>query len=167
MSFISLKPRYSLWSLVQEISFLRQALPRAAGAGYDTNRLGAPSSCLEGTRVEILRTIMEWLKRPITDVSAPVYWVNGLAGIGKSTIARTVAEQAKDLALPIATFFFTRNNAALSNGKLFVTSIAFRLAEIFPDFMESICSALKPDWYLPQKSLHTQLPSLLIQPPLT
>src|SRR5258708_5470897 len=157
MSFISLKPRYSLWSLVQEISFLRQALPRAAGAGYDTNRLGAPSSCLEGTRVEILRTIMEWLKRPITDASAPVYWVNGLAGIGKSTIARTVAEQAKNSALPIATFFFTRNNAALSNGKLFFTSIAFRLAEIFPNFMESICSALKADGDLHEKSCGCQV----------
>ena len=63
--------------------------------------------------MEILRTIMEWLKRPITDVSSPVYWVNGLAGIGKSTIAQMVGEQAKDSALPIATFFFTCNNAAL------------------------------------------------------
>src|SRR5258708_2653390 len=164
MSFISLKPRYSLWSLVQEISFLRQALPRAAGAGYDTNRLGAPSSCLEGTRVEILRTIMEWPKRPITDVSSPVYWVNGLAGIGKSTIARTVAEQAQDSGLPLATFFFTRHTAALSNAKLFVTSIAFRLAEIFPDFMESICGALKAEGDLHEKSLDTQFTALLFQP---
>src|SRR5258707_14270846 len=107
---------------------------------------------------------MEWLKRPITDVSYPVYWVNGLAGIGKSTIARTVAEQANDLALPIATFFFTRHNAALSNAKLFVTSIAFRLAEIFPDFMESICSALKADGDLHEKSLDTQFTALLFQP---
>ena len=114
--------------------------------------------------MEILRTIMEWLKRPITDVSSPVYWVNGLAGIGKSTIARTVAEQAKDSALPIATFFFTRNNAALSNAKLFVTSIAFRLAEIFPDFMESICGALKADGDLHEKSLDTQFTALLFQP---
>src|SRR5258708_34624858 len=105
MSFISLKPRYSLWSLVQEISFLRLALPRAAGAGYDTNRLGAPSSCLEGTRVEILRTIMAWLKRPITDVSSPVYWGNGLAGIGTSAMPRTVAAQAHSSRIPIAPFF--------------------------------------------------------------
>src|SRR5258707_2052999 len=146
------------------MSFLRQALPRAAGAGYDTNRLGAPSSCLEGTRVEILRTIMEWLKRPIKDASSTICSVNGLAGIGKATIARTVAEQPKDSALPIATFFFTRNNAALSNGKLFVTSIAFRLAEIFPDFMESICSALKADGDLHEKSLDTQFTALLFQP---
>src|SRR5258708_32744772 len=75
-----------------------------------------------------------------------------------------VAEQAKDSALLIATFFFTCNNAALSNTKLFVTSIAFRLAEIFPDFMESICSVLKADGDLPQKSLDTQFIALLFQP---
>src|SRR5260221_11761874 len=129
--------------------FLRQALPRAPDAGYDTNRSGAPSSCFEGTRVEILQSVMAWLERPVMDVSKPIYWVNGLAGIGKSTIARTVAEQVNSLALPMASFFFVRHNDALSNGKLFVPSIAFRLAEIIPKFIESVSHSPKTDWTLP------------------
>ncbi len=144
--------------------FLRQALPRAPDAGYDTNRSGAPSSCFEGTRVEILQSVMAWLERPVMDVSKPIYWVNGLAGIGKSTIARTVAEQVNSLALPMASFFFVRHNDALSNGKLFVTSIAFRLAEMFPGFMESVSNVLKADGTLPSKSLDTQFTKLFFQP---
>ncbi len=98
------------------------------------------------------------------DVSKPIYWVNGLAGIGKSTIARTVAEQVNSLALPMASFFFVRHNDALSNGKLFVTSIAFRLAEMFPGFMESVSNVLKADGTLPSKSLDTQFTKLFFQP---
>ncbi len=107
---------------------------------------------------------MTWLERPVVDVSSPIYWVNGLAGIGKSTIARTVAEQVERLALPMASFFFVRHNDALSNGKLFVTSIAFRLAEIFPQFMESVSNALKADGTLPSRSLNTQFTDLFFQP---
>src|SRR5258708_2883816 len=143
--------------------FLRQVLPRAPDAGYDPNGRGAPSSCFKGTRVEILDSIMAWLGRPVTDVSRPIYWVNGLAGIGKSTIARTVAEQVNGL-VPMASFFFARHNDALSNAKLFVTSIAFRLAEIFPKFMETVGNALKADGTLPSKSLNTQFTYLFFQP---
>src|SRR5260370_10814604 len=76
----------------------------------------------------------------------------------------SVSKHVNDWALLIATFFSPRHNAALSNAKLFVTSIAFRLAEIFPDFMESICSALKADGDLHEKSLDTQFTALLFQP---
>src|SRR5258707_8793614 len=125
--------------------FLHRVLPRAPDAGYDTNRSGAPSGCFKGTRVEILHSIMAWLGRPVTDVSRPIYWVNGLAGIGKSSIARTVAEQVNGLALPMASFFFARHNDALSHANLFVTSLAPPLAELLPQFMESVPHLLKTD----------------------
>src|SRR5258706_9802533 len=144
--------------------FLQRALPRAPDAGYDTNHPGAPSGCFKGTRVEILHSIMAWLGRPVTDVSRPIYWVNGLAGIGKSTIARTVAEQVNGLGLPMASLFFARHNDALSNAKLFVTSIASRLAEIFPKFMESVINVLKTDGTLPGKSFDTQFTYLFFRP---
>ena len=111
--------------------------------------------------MEILRAIMEWLNRPITDESSPVYWVNGLAGIGKSTIARTVAKQAK---VPVASYFFVRQHDELSNANLFVASIARAVAEIFPDFMKSVYCALQTDELLPRKSLDTQFTSLFFQP---
>ncbi len=111
--------------------------------------------------MEILRAIMEWLNRPITDESFPVYWVNGLAGIGKSTIARTVAKQAK---VPMASFFFVRQHDELSNANLFVASIAWAVAEKFPDFMKSVIHALQDDGLLPSKSLDTQFTALFFEP---
>src|SRR5258708_40160811 len=107
---------------------------------------------------------MAWLGRPVMDASRPIYWVNGLAGIGKSTIARTVAEQVNGLALPKASFFFARHNDALSNPKVFVTSLGFTLAEIFPEFFVSGSNALKSGGRLPSKSLDIHFTYLFFQP---
>src|SRR5258705_12616241 len=64
----------------------------------------------------------------------------------------------------MTSFFFVCHNDALSNAKLFVTSIAFRLAEIFPKFMETVSNALKADGTLPGKSLDTQFTYLFFRP---
>ena len=60
--------------------------PRAHGAGYQH---GDHQGCLSGTREAILDKIESWTK-DFDD--PPVYWLNGLAGTGKSTIAQTIAE---------------------------------------------------------------------------
>ena len=59
---------------------------RARGAAYQHgNRRG----CLRGTRETVLTEIESWAK----DFDAsPVFWLNGLAGTGKSTIAQTISE---------------------------------------------------------------------------
>ena len=54
--------------------------PHAHGAGYQhRNRSG----CLKGTRESVLNEIEHWTRD--LDMS-PVFWLNGLAGTGKSAI---------------------------------------------------------------------------------
>jgi hypothetical protein len=45
-------------------------------------------TCLPDTRVEIIREITDWADG---QVERRIFWLNGMAGTGKSTIARTVA----------------------------------------------------------------------------
>ena len=55
-------------------------------AGYRSrNRQG----CLRGTRVDVLLQLEHWLK---DEWDHHVFWLSGLAGTGKSTIAQTFAE---------------------------------------------------------------------------
>src|SRR5258708_33497462 len=63
----------------------------------------------------------------------PIYWVNGLAGIGKSTIARTVAEDAKRRELLGASFFFSRQETKISDPHIFICTIAYQLARRNPE----------------------------------
>ena len=59
---------------------------RAQGAGYQH---GDRKGCLRGTRETVLNEIESW----IGDFKkSPVFWLNGLAGTGKSTIAQTVSK---------------------------------------------------------------------------
>ncbi len=92
----------------------------------------------------------------------PIYWVNGLAGIGKSTIARTVAEDAKDLNLLGASFFFSRQEKELSDADLFIPTIAYQLAQSHPEARPAIIKVLQRDPGIVKKSFTTQLKELIL-----
>ena len=63
--------------------------------------------CLDGTRKEILKEIVDWINN--TETTAPrVFWLHGQAGKGKSAIAHTIALQAENLGLLGSCFCFTR-----------------------------------------------------------
>src|SRR5438105_691049 len=62
-------------------------LAYANGAGYNTTK-----QCLDGTRVETLTEIEEWVHSTDPNVQR-VFWINGAAGTGKSAIAHTIARR--------------------------------------------------------------------------
>ena len=63
--------------------------------------------CLDGTRTEILREVVDWIND--TDATTPrIFWLHGQAGRGKSAIAHTVALQARNLGMLGSCFCFTR-----------------------------------------------------------
>ena len=63
----------------------------ADGVGLDTTK-----ECLDGTRVEILKEIVDWIHDP--DVNVPrVFWLHGQAGRGKSAITHTIALHYKNV----------------------------------------------------------------------
>lgn len=61
-------------------------------------------SCLKGTRVKLLNEIASWIADDDPGL-APIYILDGVAGIGKSTIAKTVAEFAAGINVLGASFF--------------------------------------------------------------
>ena len=64
-------------------------------------------TCLDGTRTEILKEIVDWINN--TDPAAPrMLWLHGQAGKGKSAIAHTIALQARNLGVLGSCFCFTR-----------------------------------------------------------
>jgi len=74
---------------------------------------------------------------------SPIYVLDRIAGIGKSTIAQTVAERAAALDYLGASFFFSRNEEERKNGKLFFGTIAFQLSQYDHEFATRIGMALE------------------------
>jgi hypothetical protein len=93
--------------------------------------------CLEGTRTGLLQKVSEWLhdattlSSPATTALLPrVFWLHGMAGSGKSSVAHTVAklvEEDKDLNL--SCFFCKRDDPSLSNPRKVLPTLAYRIAQ--------------------------------------
>ena len=127
-------------------------------AGYQCgNRRG----CLRGTRKDVLWEIERWL---IGDQERHVFWLNGLAGTGKSTITQTVAETAFADGRLGASFFCSRDFADRSNLQAIFPTIAFQLAYQYPLFRKELLCVLKARPDVGRESLCSQMEKLLVGP---
>ncbi|KAK0845389.1 hypothetical protein LTR03_007446 [Friedmanniomyces endolithicus] len=133
----------------------------AAGATYDSSAEGELPRCLPGTRLELLKQIDDWAKDP---AGQRMFWLCGVAGTGKSTIARTVAENLHEDGLLGASFFFKRGRGDRSHATLLFPTIARQLADLFPEVGHTVASALDEDSLLCDKHLQPQFEKLLLQP---
>jgi hypothetical protein len=77
--------------------------------------------CMEGTRLNVLSEAREWA----ADNTAPqIFWLNGVAGSGKSTVAKHLVEGWKSEDRLAGCFFFSRDSEETRTPKLFFTTIA-------------------------------------------
>ncbi|KAF8809772.1 hypothetical protein BYT27DRAFT_7187645 [Phlegmacium glaucopus] len=134
----------------------------AIGAFHDSGeRFDAPK-CHPNTRKAVLAEIMQWIQ----DVkeSEDVLWLYGSAGAGKSAIVQTIAEMCAKLGLLVASFFFARLSQSRNNEKHLIASIAYQLALSIPATRTYIETAVQSDPAVFDKSLDTQIETLIIQP---
>lgn len=140
------------------------SLPRAKLASYRSGRPNPPNPCFEGTRTQILQDIATWVAH--NDPSLPrVYCLNGIAGVGKTTIARTVAERAETEGVLGADFFFSRSGEAeLRNPALVFPTLAYQLARFERNIARRISGVIADDADIGQGTLRDQLQKLIIGP---
>jgi len=96
---------------------------------------GNRQGCLSGTRKDVLRDIGDWLA---SEQGQHVFWLNGLAGTGKSTIAQTFAETAFADGRLGASFFCSRDFEDRSNLQMIFPTLAFQLACQYPPFRKEL-----------------------------
>jgi hypothetical protein len=118
---------------------LLSLLPIASEAAFDSLNNQHEPTCLPNTRVELLQDISQW-SDGLDDKS--IFLLNGIAGTGKSTVARTVAGLCHERGTLGASFFFSRGGGDLSNANRFVTTIAKQLATRIPPVRRYICEAI-------------------------
>ena len=145
--------------LHQKIDFGK--LPVAKGASFDSHIEEHNARCLANTRVELQRQIKEWAS---DENGKPIFWLNGMAGTGKSTIARTVAQLfAKEGQLG-ASFFFKKGEGDRGTASRFFTTIAMDLMAHMPELISSITKAIDADPTISEKALKDQFEKLILQP---
>ncbi|RCI15366.1 hypothetical protein L249_6755 [Ophiocordyceps polyrhachis-furcata BCC 54312] len=113
--------------------------------------------CLPGTRQNLLKEIDEWANHPARE---SIFWLQGMAGTGKSTIARTVARNS----CLAASFFFKRGEGDRGKSRLFFTTIAAQLAQRLPVMADHLRNTLDIEPNISYKALGHQFDELILKP---
>ena len=127
-------------------------------AGYQS---GHHEKCLPGTRETVLQDILLWAKSPH---GQNVYWLNGVAGSGKSTIAQSIAGALADDGLLGASFFCSRDYLDRRELKRIFPTLAHQLACHYPHFRHRVINTIKKNPAVSHCSLINQLDDLLVEP---
>jgi hypothetical protein len=130
-----------------------------AEAAYNSTAREFATGCLEGTRVDVLRKIHDWIKTDGTSL----FWLNGVAGTGKSTIAYNIAQDCDLQGSPGASFFFSRDQQPRRETKFLFQTIAFQLGCAYPALKLNIANALEDQSILTSNS-RRQLQQLILEP---
>ncbi|KAE8397387.1 hypothetical protein BDV37DRAFT_289476 [Aspergillus pseudonomiae] len=146
-------------SLIEQFSLAN--LHIAGGAFYDSYINEHEDFCLPETRTKLRSQILEWAESP---EGKCIFWLNGMAGTGKSTIARTVAESFQNQGLLGASFFFKRGEADRGNAKYLISTITRQLVTRHRRLVPDVLNAIKNDPNIASKFLSEQFDKLLYQP---
>ncbi|RFU77887.1 vegetative incompatibility het-e-1 [Trichoderma arundinaceum] len=127
--------------------------------GHDIGQL----ECLPKTREELLHDIDNWFDGCAL-TRKHLYWLQGKAGTGKSTIARTVVSRMTRKNHIVANFFFKRGEGDRARLRRFFTTLASQLARKLPSFARNVQDALESDPSLPDQDPRVQFKKLIQEP---
>ena len=146
---------------IVRINVILDSLPVVKEAHFDSYDDQQHSHCLQGTRTELLKQIFAWAN---DRDSKTVYWLNGMAGTGKSTISRTVAQDASNRGQLGASFFFKRGESDRGRLQKLVTTIAADLVARQPDIAIHVQKSLEENPHIVGKATREQFDELIFQP---
>ncbi|KAM0228716.1 hypothetical protein ACHAP5_011867, partial [Fusarium lateritium] len=107
------------------------SLPSCEDARFDSGDVHDSPKCHDGTMLTVRSRIETWVK----DYQAPtVTWLHAPAGTGKSTLARTVAEDLMRSRNLAAGYFFGRGDIDRNHPSRVFPTIASQLSDALPAF---------------------------------
>ncbi|OTA05306.1 NACHT domain WD40 repeat-containing protein [Trichoderma parareesei] len=140
--------------------FIISKLQVAQGAAFDDYSQAFRDECYPGTRLEILDSIDKWVADP---ASPAVFWLQGMAGTGKSTIAQTVTKKLDGVNLG-ASFFFKRGDGDRGTPRRFFATIASQMIRKQPRLTKILYDIIQEEPEIGDKMLETQFRKLWARP---
>jgi hypothetical protein len=109
----------------------------------------------------VLREIETW---ELDKTNESVYWLRGVAGCGKSTVAQTFAERSAASGNLGASFFCSRDYPDRRNLHLIFSTITYDLAYWSADFKTALVPIIRSNPKVQCDALPVQLEKLLVRP---
>jgi hypothetical protein len=158
------------WELVllsEHDSFVQERrlkdLSQSAAAWYSSAEAATVrrDGCTPNTRVAVLGKLRSWAYH---DQSEKIYWLNGMAGTGKTTIAYSLCGQLDDTRTLAASFFCSRQLPSCRDVNLILPTISYQLARFSRPFRFALSSSLEEDPGVHTRKLSDQFEKLIVRP---
>ncbi|KAG9085716.1 hypothetical protein FRC06_003478, partial [Ceratobasidium sp. 370] len=132
-------------------------------ARYDSNAASQlrRGGCTPNTRELVLQGLQDWASDPY---GAKVYWMNGMAGTGKTTIAYSFCHQLETANQLAASFFCSRSLPDCRDVTRVAPTIAYQLARFCRPFQDVLCRVLGNDPDIGTRGVATQFERLVRDP---
>ena len=128
---------------------------------HDSSERYPPPRCHPETRTLVRTLIICWIEDP--NPTSFVLWLYGPAGVGKSAILQSLAEECCSLDGRFGgSFFFSRGKAGRDQGHFLFSTIAYQLALNLPYLRKPINDVMQANPTLYTKSMMVQMRSLII-----
>ncbi|KAG8792948.1 hypothetical protein FRC12_004393 [Ceratobasidium sp. 428] len=156
---------FSMWSNMNEqsaimhldrLSPVMQARYNSASAMLTRRR-----KCTPNTRVDILGGLHTWAN---TTESPQIYWLNGMAGTGKTTIMYSFCMELDNTYQLGASFFCSRLLPDCQDVTRIIPTIAYQLSSFSHPFKSALCDVLAGNRDLGTYDVLTQFDKLVKQP---
>ena len=118
---------------------------------------------MEGTRTAVLDKIIAWVNKPLDPKQASkshsnsVYWLYGMPGLGKTSVANSLCYRLHDSGKLGGSFFCKRDEDILREPKNVLPTLISKLVAMWPPYGRLIAQALKDDPQLNPKSTSNKL----------
>jgi nucleoside-triphosphatase THEP1 len=117
--------------------------------------------CTLNTRLEVLATVTGWTRQ---DDTAKIYWMSGMAGVGKTTIAYSVCEKLEQDKQLGASFFCSRASPECRDVNRIVPTIAYQLGRFSNPYQTALCEALSNTPDIARRNINVQFEKLIVEP---
>jgi hypothetical protein len=150
---------YGTTSCSHCLEFLHRTLAPVAEATWDGTN--GRTSCHPGTRLELLDAVVNWA---VSADEPRVRWLSGLAGTGKSTIARSLCERLDKEHRLGGSFFISRQYNTRRDAAGIVRTLAYLLSQHDSGFRAAVLEALRKDVTFAGGELVKQISRLIVEP---
>ncbi|KAB5589183.1 hypothetical protein CTheo_7381 [Ceratobasidium theobromae] len=117
--------------------------------------------CTAETREKVQEDLRKWVQDPN---GAKVFWMSGMAGTGKTTLAYSLCEWLEKNNQLGASFFCSRASSSCSDFSRIVPTIAHQLAQCSPPFRSALRQALVENPEVSGQNIVLQFKGILQEP---
>ncbi|XP_006458931.1 hypothetical protein AGABI2DRAFT_177064 [Agaricus bisporus var. bisporus H97] len=131
------------------------------GAAHDSSPRDPPPRCHPNTRVKLIARITAWIENQAS--LELLLWITGPAGVGKSAVVQTFAENLAKSKTLGASVFISRPNKRDNPHGVFIT-IAYQLATRIEAYRDYIVERLSRDPELLNGGMQAQFIAFIVEP---